>query len=177
MPISHGQRCGRPSRRASTTPRISTGPILRMRPILTEALRTWQSYTRYWRDNFSFVAAPLTSPPNPFYDLTQQSNTLIPFTVKDTDIESTLCYNLIERQPTAGVWNGTDQFTINDLTQALQRRRDQFLVETGMVLTRTLLSGLVPPVGQVLLPDSVIDVRRASWIDGDWRVLDPLEIR
>ncbi len=141
---------------------------------LTEALRTWQSYTRYWRDNFSFVAAPLTSPPNPFYDLTQQSNTLIPFTVKDTDVESTLCYNLIERQPAAGVWQGTDQFTINDLTQALQRRRDQFLVETGMVLTRTLLSGLVPPVGQVLLPDSVIDVRRASWIDtltGEFSIL------
>lgn len=132
---------------------------------LTEALRTWQSYTRYWRDNFSFSAAPLTSPLNPFYDLTVQPNTLIPFTVKDTDAESLLCYNLIENQPSAGVWNGTDQFSIDDLTQALQRRRDQFLVETGMVLTRTLLSGLVPPVGQILLPDSVIDVRRASWID------------
>ena len=139
-----------------------------------EALRTWQSETRYWRDTFSFNTRPLSAPVNAFYDLTQVSNTLIPFTLKDTDLESQMCYNLIEKQPSAGVWQGTDQFTIYDLTQALQRRRDQFLVETGMVLTRQLVSGIIPPIGSVALDDSVIDLRHSAWLDalsGQWSTM------
>jgi hypothetical protein len=140
-----------------------------------EALRIWQSYTRYWLDSFPFNTAALSSPVDAFYDLTQQSGTLIPFTLMDTDLESELCYNLIEAQPAAGVWQGTDQFTIYDLTNALQRRRDQFLVETGMVLSRTLMTGIIPPVGgRIPLPDNVIDVRRAAWLDTQsslWNVM------
>lgn len=140
-----------------------------------EALRTWQSLTRYWRDQFTFDTLAPTSPANAFYDLTQQSGSLIQFTLTDQTLESFLCYNLIENQPSPpGTWSGTDQFTIYDLTQALQRRRDQFLVETGMVQTRSLVSGISPPVSRMSLVDSVIDVRRVAWIDtlsGAWNVM------
>lgn len=137
-----------------------------------EALRTWQSLTRYWCDQFTFDTLSPSSPVNPFYDLTQQSNSLIPYTVTDQQLESLLAYNLIEKQPSPpGTWIGTDQFTITDLTNALQRRRDQFLVETGMVLSRSIVSGIIPGVGRVNLPDNIIDVRRLAWIDtlsGTW---------
>src|SRR5215469_7536840 len=141
---------------------------------LVEALREWQSMTRYWRDTFSFNPAAQAPPVNAFIDITQQPGTLVPFTVKDSDLVSEMCYNLIEPQLNAGLWAGTTQFTLYDLTQALQRRRDQFLVETGMVLTRSFINTPAPPISQVPLADNVIDVRRAAWFDAtsrNWSVV------
>ena len=130
-----------------------------------EAIRTWQSFTRYWRNTFTFDTAAPASPLNPFYDLTQQANTLVPYTQTDVSLLSSMCYALIEAQMSGATWNGTDMFTTADLVGALQRRRDQFLVETGMVLTRQLVAGPAPPISRLPLPQAVIDVRRGAWID------------
>jgi hypothetical protein len=127
---------------------------------LKESLRTWQGLTGYWRGRMAFT---LTS--TPWFDLTQQPNSLISYNLKDTDLISIMCYHLIEPQLTgAGAWQGSDQFILADIVQALQRRRDQFLVETGMVTTQQKLNVLSPPSGRMLLPDNIIDVRRACWI-------------
>jgi hypothetical protein len=132
---------------------------------IQDALRCWQSLTRYWRNTFTFNSSALASPPNAFYDLTQQSNTLIPFTQTDVNLLSMMCYNLIEPQMTGATWNGTDMFSSDDLVYALERRRNQFLLETGMILTRTIVPVPASPIGRVPLSDNVIDVRRAAWID------------
>jgi hypothetical protein len=128
---------------------------------LQEALRTWQSLTHCWRDTMNFPTVPNQA----WYDLTAQSGTLIPFTQKDSDLISVMLYQLIEPQLAAGVYVGTDMFTLDDFTQAMQRRRDQFLLETGMITKRSVMNLPSPPISRVPLADTIMDVRRVAFID------------
>lgn len=128
---------------------------------ILEALRTWQAFAHYWRDRMTF----LTSPNQIFYDLTQQANTLIPFTQKDTDLISLMLFHLVEPQLNAGVYVGTDMFTLADFLKALERRRNQFLFETGLVTTRSVMNWPAPPISRAAIDDRSIDVRRVAWID------------
>jgi hypothetical protein len=56
-------------------------------------------------------------------------------------------------------------FTNQDLVSALQKRRDQFLLETGSVITHFVQPGAQTTDGRVALPDTVIDVRRAAYLN------------
>ena len=128
---------------------------------IAEALRTWQSMAGYWRGRMIFNTSLNTS----FYDLTQQTNSLIPFTVTDTQMVSEILYHLIEAQLTsAGVYVGTGMFNLDDITKAIERRRNQFLLETGMVLQQVSVPNPSPPESRVLLPDNVINIRRCAWL-------------
>jgi len=128
---------------------------------IQEALRTWQSMAGYWRNRMIFNTALNTS----FYDLTKQAGSQIPFTVTGSQLVSVMLYQLIEAQLTsAGVYQGTNMFTLDDITQALQRRRDQFLLETGMVLSQVSVPNPSPPESRVALPDNVINIRRCAWL-------------
>lgn len=129
---------------------------------IREALRYWNTVTMFWRSRFTFNATA-----NQFwYDLTVPATTLIPYTVTDREVISFLLYNLIEPQ-LDGTFSyvGTDMFTLSDIVNALQRRRDQFFLETGMVTTQSVINGPIPPANRVSLADSIIDVKRAAWID------------
>ena len=133
---------------------------------LQEAMRTWQALTGTWRNRMIFnTQNPPSSPVNFWYDLTAQAGSVIPFTLKDQDLIFVMMYHLIEPQLSGGAYVGTDQFTLNDIVQALQRRRDQFLLETGMVTSRQVVFGPPPPASRMALPDSIIDVRRVAWYD------------
>ena len=127
---------------------------------IQEAMRCWQSLSGYWRARMAFN----TSASTPFYDLTAQTGTLIPFTLKDSDVVSEMLYHLLEPQLAGGLYAGTDMFVLDDITKALERRRNQFLVETGMVLTVSTVNAGIPPVSRVQLADNVIDVRRVALI-------------
>lgn len=135
-----------------------------------EALMTWQSLARYWRGRMTFSLAQGEF----WYDLTAQTGTLVGYTVKDTDLNSWLAYALVEAQPSGGTWNGTQMFTLDDFTQAVQRRRDAFLVETGLVLNHSTLVILAAQDGIGFLPDTVIDIRRAAWLDSLTSLYTPL---
>ena len=124
--------------------------------IIQESLRTWQSFSGYWRGRMTFN----TFPSQPFYDLTQQTGSLIPYTVTDSYLLSMMLYQLIEKQLSGGSYVGTDMFILDDFTKALERRRNQFLLETGMVVTQIMDVSVTPPSGRVNIPDTVIDVRR-----------------
>jgi hypothetical protein len=132
---------------------------------ILEALRTWQAFAHYWRDRMTFNT-PLVTPPI-FYDLTQQAGTLIPFTVKDSDIASVMLFHLLEPQLNAGLYVGTDMFTLADFTKAMERRRNQFLLEAGMVLTRSIVNWPAPPISRSPIDDRTIGVVRAAWIDAN----------
>ncbi len=125
---------------------------------LFEALRTWGALTGFWRDRAIFA----TIANQPFYDLT---SVLTPahraYTVKDQDLVAIMQYHLLEPLNVTG-WSGTDMFVLADLTDALQRRLNQFLSETGVVLTEAT-KGVSAGAGRVALADSTIDVRRAVW--------------
>lgn len=126
---------------------------------LTEALRTWQVWTSFYRDQgfFNTVAT------EPFYDLPTEIPTLRGYTVTNWDLVTDLQFALMEPAPAGGTWTGTDQFDLAQLNSAIQRRRDQFLRETGCVITRTTTS-LTPPVGgRIPVDEAVSIVRRIAW--------------
>lgn len=123
-----------------------------------EALRAWQTATDSFRERGAFP----TQAGVPFYDLRTVVPALAADTLLDRDLVAEMQIHLLEPvSPT--VWTGSTQFTLADLVGALQRRRDQFLLETGAILTRTTLPISAPPAGRVTLPDSYIDIRRLAW--------------
>lgn len=127
---------------------------------LREALRTWNVWTSHWRDRASFT----TTINQAFYDLPTEISTLRGQTLTNWDLIADLQYALMEPAAVGGTWTGTDQFTLAQLSSALQRRRDQFLRETGVQLTRTETPYASPPAsGRLALDESVLVVRRARW--------------
>lgn len=90
------------------------------------------------------------------------------FNVTDTDLVRTLQAHFLETV-TGTTWSTvtgqTDMFVLADATNALQARRNDFLLKTGCVLTYTPAVAVGgTPISRVLLPDTVIDVRRIDWL-------------
>jgi hypothetical protein len=131
---------------------------------LDEALRTWGVAAQYWRERGTLSTSSSTA----FYDLT---STLAPSTLRgqivtDTNLVRDIQYHLLE--PATGTsWTGSEQFTFAQVQNALQRRRDQFLVETGCHLTLVTTAVGAPPDGRFIVADTIIDVRRAVWLDSN----------
>lgn len=130
-----------------------------LRRYLLEAIRAYNAVTRVYRGQGSFSTVALQT----FYDLPTVLPTLLGNTLLDQDLVTDLEYSLIE-PPTPSAWTGTAQFTLAMLTQAIQRRRDQFLRETGMQLTEQTQAVTIDATGRVSLPQNVVTVRRAAWI-------------
>src|ERR1700722_1076905 len=128
---------------------------------ITEALRTWNSLAQFYkdRDSFSTVA-------NQQWYVFPSVLTLgyRNYTVTDLQLLTEIEYQLIE-PPTGATWTGSEMFTVQDILTALQRRRVQFLNETGTVITRSTLGVSAPTEGRVTLGQGIIDVRRQAWID------------
>src|SRR5262245_11332287 len=83
---------------------------------LYEANRTFGALANFYREDFNWS----TSIGTQWYDLTQVSGTLRPYTVTDLDLIEMIQYHLLE--PATGfTWTGTLQFTANDVWQAIQR--------------------------------------------------------
>jgi hypothetical protein len=129
---------------------------------LQEAFRTFNSAAAYFRERGDFKTIAAT----PFYDLATELPSLLGYTVTDRDLVTLIEYHLLE-PPTPAAWTGTSMFDLAEITAALERRRNQFLLETGMVLKWYATNVMPPASGRIALQDSVIDVRRAAWKDAD----------
>lgn len=131
---------------------------------LAEALRTWAVLTGFWRDTGELTTTASIG----FYDLTVLQNTnnipLLSYTIKDQDIITLIQYHFLE-PATGNSWTGSEQFTLADLTNSIQKRRDQLLADSGCVVTRT--SGIALPVAQNLLflSDHIINIRRIAYLN------------
>lgn len=136
---------------------------------LCEALRTWNALTSHFRDQGSFTATLN----EPFYDLPTVLPALRAQTVTNWDLVLDIQYALLE-PPSAATWVGTDQFTLAQVSQAIQRRRDQFLRETNSVVTRSTTAYGVTGTGRIALSESVLQVRRAAWRPDATALLLPL---
>lgn len=133
---------------------------------IIEALRFWQSLTAFYRER-QFIN---TQAGACFYNLP----TLLPAGVFDYNISdrsqiSVILYHLLESQLAGAplAWTGTDQFNLQQVAGALQRRRDKFLGDTGVIETRIVLNPPPPPISRVPLPITTLDVRRAAWFSPD----------
>jgi hypothetical protein len=129
---------------------------------IQESLRTFQALSNFWRNDFVFPTQANVT----WYDLTTVANTLRSINVTDQQLYTTMEFHLLEpvatNFPAVGqVWTGSKQFTIQDLINAVQRRRDEILSVSGCTITlRT-----VPAVpGRTSLPDTVIDIRRGAFL-------------
>lgn len=126
--------------------------------ILYESNRTFAAHTNFYRDEFTFPTIANTT----WYDLTAVTNTLRPYTVTDLDLIKLIQNHLLE--PDSGfTWTGSLQFSTTDLVQAISRRRDQLLYDTGCRITQALTA---TSSGIVTLADNVIDIRRIGWLPG-----------
>lgn len=124
---------------------------------VVESLRMWNALTGHWRSREQF----LTDSGEPFYDLGSKL-AVRNLTVTDSSLLAAIQYHLLEPS-TATSWTGTDQFSLSEVTNALERRRNQFLFETGTILARSNVAMPPPPAARTNLPDTVIDVRRLAW--------------
>lgn len=127
---------------------------------ITESLRTWNSLTSFWRAEMVFDLAEDVW----WYDLTQQVGTLRPYTVTDGDLIAEIEHHLLEPSTAAYplTWTGSAQFSLDDILEAIQRRRDEALSTTGCTLTRSTVPATF--VTRTALPDSTIDIRRIAWL-------------
>jgi hypothetical protein len=129
---------------------------------IQESLSFWNVLTAYWPQTFTFgVTAPLSSNwiPTNTSGPREQSYT-------DATLYAIMLYHILEPQLSAGAWDGTDQFSLSDLTQAIQRRRDEVLQATGANMA-DLTPNITPGTDNIFLLDSVLDVRRVRYIGVD----------
>lgn len=126
-----------------------------------EALRVWNALTNLWNADFTFSIVPPVGS-TVWYDLTTKAGYPRLQTVTDTDLFDIMEYHLGE-PATGGTWTGTGQFAISDLANALQRRRDETNQIAGDNLA-ALSQPSVPNTRRVLLPDDVLECRRARFV-------------
>jgi hypothetical protein len=123
---------------------------------LIDALRTFNALTGFWRQRAEFPSVANQI----FYDLRTVAPGFCDYTVTDRDAITFMEYQLIE-PPTPTVWTGSEMFTLDSLAKALQRRRDQYLLDTGMVITANpLFAASGPPATRTTFNDKIIDLRR-----------------
>lgn len=130
---------------------------------IDEALRTWSLLTGMWESS-AIATIPAGTQ---FIDLPTTFSSLRAYTLQDRDLIGTLQYMLWEPKNTSA-WTGSEMFAMADLEEALQRRRDQFLLETGCRLTRDPRVPDSPDFisadeRSIELDQSVMSVRRVAW--------------
>ncbi len=126
---------------------------------ITEALRTWNALTEYWNADFAFN----NSAAGPWNDLSVMGGSPRVRTVLDTELYTAMEYHLLE-PPTGGVWTGTSQFTIQDLSGALQRRRDEMIQVTGCNIKELQLFPATPNTRRTIFNDSTLEPRRTRFL-------------
>ena len=125
------------------------------------ALRQYNSMTWFWKTDFTFNNASAT---NVWSSLATLAGSPRIRSVTDSYCYSEMEYMLLEPNCAGGPWTGTSQFSINDISQALQRRRDEMLQVTNT--NQVLLTGLAitPNTRRTYVPPNVIDIARVRYI-------------
>lgn len=127
---------------------------------LAEALRCWNCAANYFTRTGTFT----TTYGQAWYDLTAEL-TALANTTTDREVVNLMEWHLLEPITTSWpTWTGTEQFAMSDLVDALQRRRNQFLEDTGIHIGLPTEIPAIPAAnGIVQLADNVLQVRRVAW--------------
>lgn len=131
---------------------------------LNEALRIFNAATGHDRARGSFQTIDgvvLYQLPALLQDAT--SILLRQQTLHDTDIVPEVKQQLMESA------QATDQFTLAQIVGALQRARDQFIADTGIVISDIAIPVDAASNGYIDLPSDAIAIRRAVWHAGNGR--------
>ena len=125
---------------------------------IIESLRVWNALTAYWAASYAFS---FTQTGANWYAANETGSPRLP-TLTDADVYTLIEYHLIE-PATGGTWTGTNQFSIDDLSQACSRRRNEILQATACNMAESV-KALTPNTNSVNLTDLVLDVRRCRWV-------------
>jgi hypothetical protein len=122
------------------------------------ALRMFNTLTGTWKTDFVY-----TDGLNIWNSLATLQGSPRLRTLKDTDAYTLMEYMLLE-PATGGVWTGTPQFAVTDLSQALQSRRDEVIQVSNC--NQSLMTGipLTPNTTRASLPDTVIEAARMRYL-------------
>ena len=140
---------------------------------LAEALRFWNCLTQVWIQDWATTyddtALPWQNTGNSVNALVGSNTTPRTQTLTDSNVYTVAQYHLLEPATGNGTWTGTNQFSLADFTQALQRRRDTILQIAGCNLGPFSKSfGVTPGTNRAQLPDvaaqSVLDIRRIRFL-------------
>ncbi len=137
---------------------------------LNEALLLWGALTSYWTTRQIFSTAAST----PFYDLSTEFPTLRARSYTFNQLTTEIQYHLLESPSGVAGTGMTDQFTIGQITSALSRRRNQFVIDSRIPLTFATVPAPAPPVNTIQLDNSVALISRAAWIDAATGIVTPL---
>ncbi len=138
---------------------------------LNAAFREFNSIARIFRDRGTFA----TTAGDLFYDLTSvlangNGEFFLQPVITDAQLLTQAKYMLIEPLPDNDT-SFTDGFTLTNFTNAFTQRRNQFLLETGLLVSQPTAQVVVSGEGRIQIEDdSAIDVRRATWTDLDGNV-------
>lgn len=139
--------------------------IPELNDLIAEGIRTWQALTATYKQRATFQISPNGGVGgSAFYDLANLG--VLSYSVTDFQIVNMALAALLEPTLTP-TWTGTGQFTFQQITQALQNRINRWLGDTGADMTRHIQSVQPAPDGRIYLPESVLDIRRAAWVDGN----------
>jgi len=125
---------------------------------LAESLRTWNALTEQWNADFVFTPTSI-----PWYNLATMAGSPRLRTLTDTYLYQVMQYHLLE-PATGGTWTGTSQFSIADLSGALQRRRDEMIQVSGCNLQELPAIPSLPNTRRTIFPDSTLEPRRARFV-------------
>jgi hypothetical protein len=137
--------------------------------LIIEAVHAWQALTAAYKQRATLTLSPGGGVDgSSFYDLTALPSGILRYSVTDQQLISMVLTHLLE-PPLISGWTGTGQFAFSQITQALQNRLNRFLGDTGCVITRNLQFFLAAPPQstRTFLPEAVLDIRRAAWINVD----------
>lgn len=143
--------------------------------LIQESIQVWNAAALYHRTRGTFPTTPGVA----FYDLspilTDGSELILQRTVTAQQLVTKIQYHIMENAGgvvDGSTWVGTESFTLADLYNAVYRRVNRFLEETGQIITHSTVP--VPSgAGRVAIPSDWIDIRRAGWItpEGSHNVL------
>jgi hypothetical protein len=123
---------------------------------IQEALRMWNVFTNTWVSEYAFnpSAAWVSLATTPASPRTR--------TLTDVQMYTLLQFHLLE-PASGGVWTGTSQFNLADLSGALQRRRDEMIQVSNCNQT---ISTLASSINQrrIALPDTVLEPQRIRFL-------------
>lgn len=132
---------------------------------IRESLQVWNVASLYYKQRAAFT----TTPGIAFYDISENlsngSELVLERTLTVAQVLTRIIYHLMENAGTSTdgtAWSGTSMFSLDDLTQAVYRRVNRFLEETGQIVTRST-QVVASGEGIVALDENTIDVRRAAW--------------
>lgn len=127
---------------------------------IINALRVWNAYTEIWQQDFVFPTTAGTS----WYNTSTLAGSPRLRTTTDAEIISFMQYLLLEPPTGTGVWTGTNQFNLNSILYALQRRRDEVIQASGCNVTQLSPLATTPGTRRTILADTVLEPRRMRFL-------------